>query len=308
MSAPEIISKNFSSIFFADTSLPDDVQDVCLSLIDDKTIYDALHKIENPTSNLYKNGCLELAKRDLELLSNHFVDPVIFEDEKWVLTALKVGTTLISWSYDSLLKICKIYPQNKTVMVETLKHRGTLLEFAGHTLKNDKDVVLVAVLQNGKALEYAGPTLKNDKDVVLAALRHWNAGALEHASPDLKNDQKVVLAAVSNHGLSLQHASPDLKNNREIVLTAVQNCGNALEFASPELQNNKDIVLAAVKNRSEALQFASPELKNDREIVLLAVRNSHWAFQYASPDLQNDREIVSNIARRPPTRHLPVAP
>merc|ERR1712032_1732233 len=47
---------------------------------------------------------------------------------------------------------------------------GLSLEYAGETLKKDKDIVEKAVVQNGLALEYAGETLKKDKDIVKKAV------------------------------------------------------------------------------------------------------------------------------------------
>jgi hypothetical protein len=119
------------------------------------------------------------------------------------------------------------------------------------------------------ALHHASVTLKNDKEVVLVAVQR-DVGALHHASVTLKNDKEVVLAAVQQGGNALMFASGDLKNDKEVVLAAVQQDGNALEYASVTLKNDKEVVVAAVQQDGNALEYASDDLRNDGIFVSIA--------------------------------------
>ena len=107
-----------------------------------------------------------------------------------------------------------------------------------------------------------GDSLKNDKEVVLMAVKEdWHA--LMYASADLKNNKEVVLAAVGMRGIALAWASSDPKNDKEVVLMAVKGNGNALQYASSDLKNDKEVVLAAVKQNASAFEYASEELRSD---------------------------------------------
>jgi len=153
-------------------------------------------------------------------------------------------------------------------------------------LKDDKDVILDMVKQKPSMIEFASDELKRDKDLIQAA------GALQYASAEEKRDKEFVLAAVQKDGAALQYASAELKGDKEIVLAAVQKDGRALQYASAELKGDKEIVLAAVRIQGLALQYASAELKGDKEIVLAAVNQNPYNLTFVPPELQKDPEIL----------------
>lgn len=51
------------------------------------------------------------------------------------------------------------------------KNNAEALEFAGTTLKGDKDIVLESVKKVGWTICYANEKLQDDKDIVLAAVQ-----------------------------------------------------------------------------------------------------------------------------------------
>ena len=84
-------------------------------------------------------------------------------------------------------------------IIEVVKYKGMVLQFASKEPRNDKEVVLAAVKNDGRALEFASEELRNDKEVVLAAVKQ-NEWVLQFASKELRNDKEVVLVAVKDNG------------------------------------------------------------------------------------------------------------
>jgi hypothetical protein len=62
------------------------------------------------------------------------------------------------------------------------------LDLLLRSLRNNKEIVLVAVKNDGWALKYASDELKNDKEVVLTAVTQNDYG-LKFASENLRNDK-----------------------------------------------------------------------------------------------------------------------
>merc|ERR1719210_1296313 len=101
----------------------------------------------------------------------------------------------------------------------------------------------MAVQQNGKALQYASHSLKNDRTIVLAAVQQ-DPSALQYASSDLQDDESIVLAAAATPGCQVQgmcfrilRTLPEkFKNQKKIVLTAVQADPHNLQYASDEFK------------------------------------------------------------------------
>jgi hypothetical protein len=74
-------------------------------------------------------------------------------------------------------------------------------------------------------LEYAGDSMKQDKEVVIEAVKSYNP-SLEEASEELKNDIDVVLALLStqkdiNEEDSFKFVGQKFKEDKEMALKAV---------------------------------------------------------------------------------------
>ena len=66
---------------------------------------------------------------------------------------------------------------NKEYVINAVKQKGKLLEFATTELQDDEDVVKVALEQDGEAMEFVSNRLKDDKDIALLAINKepWTA-------------------------------------------------------------------------------------------------------------------------------------
>merc|ERR1719162_1422581 len=71
-----------------------------------------------------------------------------------------------------------------------------MLRHASSTLRNDKEIVMLAVSECGSMLRHASSTLKDDKEVVLAALKN-DSSALEYAGEKMKDNKEVALVVIS---------------------------------------------------------------------------------------------------------------
>jgi len=88
--------------------------------------------------------------------------------------------------------------------------RGTALQFASETLRNDKDFVLEAVRRFGIAIYDVPKNLCEDSDVILTALRH-------HPYMELGCTYRGVYWGVCTSGIE---CPPQLRRQKEFVLKA----------------------------------------------------------------------------------------
>ena len=56
---------------------------------------------------------------------------------------------------------------DKEYVLEQVKQKGSLLDFASDRLKDDREVVIAAVIQDGNSLEFASDRLKDDKEYIV---------------------------------------------------------------------------------------------------------------------------------------------
>lgn len=139
----------------------------------------------------------------------------------------------------------------------------------------DKDDVLAAVKRNGDLLEYASESLRNDKEVVLVAIKSYNclASPLQYASAPLKDDRQIVSASAKhNPCFTLQHASERLQDDEEIVMdVVVKSSGTAFRHASKRLKDNKEIAKMAILlsrfSAFETYQLCSRTVQQDEEVI-----------------------------------------
>jgi hypothetical protein len=84
------------------------------------------------------------------------------------------------------------------------------LKHASLAEREDFDTVLGAVAQKGSSLQWASHSLKNNSGIVKAAVQ--NDGLALQFVPQFQNNMSIVLAAVSQNGHAVQFASEVLQN------------------------------------------------------------------------------------------------
>lgn len=158
---------------------------------------------------------------------------------------------------------------NKMDALREIKQKSSLVNFS-EELRNDKEVVLEAVKQRGSNLFYASDDLKNDHEVVTEAVKQ-NPNALYYASQELRNDRQIVLEAIKIDTNSFARASEKLRADKEFVLEAIrqsQNC-DVLQHVSKKIKNDKGIILEAVKKDVVSVYISAPvDIKKKIEELL----------------------------------------
>ena len=155
--------------------------------------------------------------------------------------------------------------------------------------KNNKEYMLNAVKEKGKILEYATEELKDDKELVLEALKQ-DGEALEFASEKLKADKEIILLAIQSAPWTICYASEKLKNDKEIILKCVEDYGQALYFASEKLRNDEEIVKKAVANKGIIIKYASDRILHNKEIAKIAINQDKRAFDFLPKELREEIE------------------
>lgn len=168
------------------------------------------------------------------------------------------------------------------------------MEYASEELKSNKEFMIKAIeLTEGEAFAKASDTLKNDKEIVLIAVKNCSPPhqcdptiVLAYASYQMRADKEVVLAAVRQNGWALAYASDELKNDKEVVLAAAENIRSALDFAPPTLLADKEFMIEVIKVAGEhALEYASAEIRNDPDVIALS---ELFEFEYYHSDLDDE--------------------
>jgi len=166
------------------------------------------------------------------------------------------------------------------------------------SIREDKDVVmgLVKKLHSADLLEYASDTLKQDRDLCLVAR------TLRFAPEVFGGDTELVLNACAdreeNHykgnAEEFKFASDALKGDKEFVLKVIALAGGkAFEFASDSLRADSDFILNIPnKWRVTAFQFASDSVKADKDVVL---KLGATVFQFASDSVKADKDVVKKL-------------
>ncbi len=281
------LSQDLSAFDYASERLKND-PDYMLSVIDDisyKAFEYASERLKNDPDFI-----ADAVEKDYKVLDIIYPDLYEMKYNSFniglVLSCIKQAYLPTFFPY-----LPKKFKNDHSIVLETVKIRGSMLENVPVKFRNDKEIVIAAIKQDCGVFDIISEELKNDKDVVLALVKEgWYL--LKNLSEKLRNDKDVILAAISESGYALEFASKELQNDREIVLTAIKKNYEAFEFASDELKNDRDIVLGLVKQNWNALEFASEELKNDKEIVMAAVAGCGHALEYASDKLKNDKDVV----------------
>lgn len=205
------------------------------------------------------------------------------------------------------------YASNRRIVRAALKNNPSALRYASDCLKSDDRIVKEVLFHYNEIrlashskhaipffpFKYASPTIKNNRDIVLLAIK-ISPIAYIFASQRLKKCTEIIKAAVSLSGGIINNV-PNLylkkqSELREIFLCAVTSRSTTgTELAHPAvLKNNiiddEELILSAVKKDLRAFQFASQRLKSCPAIALEVVkrsRNNRSQLRYIDNSLAN---------------------
>lgn len=195
---------------------------------------------------------------------------------------------------------------------------GINLRHLAHSLRADKEVVLVAVQNNGRALRYAHEYLKRDRDVVADALS--NRGRLADVHEDLRDDEELVVLAIHQDPYNVVHASARMRADPQVhrlvidyhapllahlidvadadVRRAVEASPATLMYAPDHIKADPEVVLPAVAKCPHGIQHASLQIRSDRSLMMRVVKRYGALLQYAAPGLLEDAGLVIAAVRR----------
>lgn len=193
------------------------------------------------------------------------------------------------------------------------------IQTVSDSLKDDRDIALLAVNNQGDNIYYLSARLQHDKAIFIQALKHspflihdyWNDSLRDdkdvvmqavkknghyftYASSRLQHDRDVAFTAVTREPLVLKSLPEQFQLDKEIVLYAVSHCAISIEYMHPQLNDDQDIILAAINQPhcGKFIKYASERIKNDKQIGLIAVRSNGFALRFLSLELRNDQDVA----------------
>ncbi len=113
---------------------------------------------------------------------------------------------------------------------------------------NNRNIVLESVKQHGLSLQYASKKFKKDPEIVLEAIK--NSG--QALSFSLFQNKEIVLEAVKSYPDSLRWSLNKFKKDPEIVLEAIKRSAHTIEY-SPLITNKEFIKEASLLNKDVSL-------------------------------------------------------
>jgi hypothetical protein len=267
---------------------PQVVECMCHSLRDDVEVFEAILK-----NSIFPNHFLQ-----------HFSER-IRSSPTLMLKVLKHPCGLPSLAYVS--QCLRNEKEFLLQVIEEASHGTTLLKYASHQLRAEKDVVLAAVRKSGMNLKHAAYSLRRDSMVVLAACAQ-NGGAFKYCLPGqlretLIEDRSFVLNVLQTAPRSLARDCVDrFKNDHQVVLEAV---GNGLGWSDIpcELQQDCDFVKLAVHRKPSLYMEISEGFKENRDVAFEAL-NAHGVQDDVIleatdrvPELLEDRAAMLAVAK-----------
>ncbi|KAG2387450.1 hypothetical protein C9374_001782 [Naegleria lovaniensis] len=233
--------------------------------------------------------------------SRHCFIPIEFtKDKSYVLNVIQQNRENCEMSF--LRNAILTFPRDRQVVLEIVKRKGYLLEYACEELRNDKDLVMEALKQNGCAYKFVSESLKNEKEIVLTSVKQIEHSEGHLLSREWKIDNDVFLCSICpNRAHNYSHTNwnldcimlySTLSSDKEFYLDTVHRHPSALEFASEDLKNDKEFILSCVALNGKALQFASPSLRNDKQVVFEALKQNRFSLSFASNEIKSDKAFM----------------
>lgn len=98
-----------------------------------------------------------------------YASKTLKEDKDFILELIEINPWVLHWTINTPIN------DDKEVIIKALKYdkpTGNILHNANESLKNDKELIMIAVKKNGVNICFASEDLKNDKEVALTALKN----------------------------------------------------------------------------------------------------------------------------------------
>ena len=157
------------------------------------------------------------------------------------------------------------------IMLELVKHDGSLLWYASKDLIQNHNIVLSAVQQDGMALEivYDCETVYEDEELYVNEYDsdgpywvHEERQIIDDSRQILVDNEEIVSIAVAQNPFAYKFISTRLKQNKKIAMIALKQNGLLLELMVFPLRNDIELMVEAVLNNRKALVLIPSKLKS----------------------------------------------
>jgi len=173
------------------------------------------------------------------------------------------------------------------------------MEFYSKKEQLIENIELKNHIKSGVSLNYYNDTIRDDKNICLLAI-NCDSGNYKYVSQRLHDDRDIIIETIKKDGKIFQHIPNNFRDDKEITLLAVKSYPYAIQYASHTLKHDRDVCLEVVKQKGELLEYIP--IKDDKEIVLEAVKNNPKAMYYTTEDIllkygTNHKILISNIEK-----------
>lgn len=202
------------------------------------------------------------------------------------------------------LQIVKNPNSDRATLLELVRRKPFLLEFACDAFKDDYDVVRASVDTDyaDHAFMHASPRLRADRTIAgVSLMRDKYMQCISFVDPSLLSDREFIVDVISVRSYVFRHSTVPWTRDF-LVDCLVANC-DIMDYLPEEYRSDRQFALDAIARGGTVLFVLSDQLKDDREVVLQQFRaESEWSgyLAHVSPRLRCDREIVLEAVRANP--------
>ena len=217
-----------------------------------------------------------------------FIDEKLKDNQEFMIKVFKkIEGKAVLYASDRLRN-------NKDFMYYMIKNddresRGYVYRFIGDTLKNDKELLMLAINNGFHIFRIIAEKFKNDKEVILEFIKQedFNFSWIGNNAPEI-----WIMSS-----FNISDLSGNLRDDYDIAKVAVLKDSTQFSSLSVRLKDNEELALIAVKSRGDILAYVSDRLKNNKQIVIESVKNDGSAIHYASKSLQKNIDVINSSAK-----------
>lgn len=205
---------------------------------------------------------------------------------------------------------------NKKIMKEIISVNWDEIRDAGHSIKNDIEIMMCAINQNSNAFSYASFELKNDMFFVKKVVS-IDGTQLQHAGFRMKNTHEVARIAVKNNPeacqyigdslrysvefamfvadvdpMMLKYFNKSIRSDESIMENAINKDPSVVRFTRGSILNNREVCKRVVEYNGMLLYHFNSVFLSDVDIVLAAIKQNKGAFRYASFEIKHYKRFI----------------
>jgi tetratricopeptide (TPR) repeat protein len=216
----------------------------------------------------------------------------------------------ISGKFDmSDLEKKKKKPKKDLSIREKLKFVKTIniLEFAPETIKNDKELILLALDRKKMSFHDVDKSLLNDKEFVLQYVEQSTYPSFFPLPISIKEDKEVFLAYYKKTPTCFHDIRWESKKfyNRETIKELLQINSAIVEELSNTYKDDLELAKIVIEQNPHNIRFLNKRTTEkicvDKAYCTELLQKNRDAFEYISMKLRGDKEFVLPYLKRNPS-------